>query len=86
MTKNEDILCRKVDLNSLSSVREFCSNLSQEYNVIDTLVCNAGVWIPMEKKVKTEDGFEVNFGVNYLAHVLMIKLLLEGPIQVKKLN
>ena len=30
-----------------------------KYPAIHTLVCNAGVWVPMDKHAKTEDGFEV---------------------------
>ena len=32
-----------------------------KYPLIHTLVCNAGVWVPMDKQVKTEDGFEVTW-------------------------
>ena len=49
-----------LDLASLESVRSFVTEFKQEYSSLDTLVCNAGVWMPMEKKAKTADGFEVS--------------------------
>ena len=54
-----------LDLASLESVRSFVTEFKQEYSSLDTLVCNAGVWMPMEKKAKTADGFEVSSNVVY---------------------
>jgi len=76
-TGNNDVHYMHVDLASLESVREFATNVSAKYPVIYALVCNAGVWVPMEKHVKTSDGFEVHAGVNHLGHFLLTNLLLD---------
>jgi hypothetical protein len=33
----------------LSSVREFAAEFKSKYDNLDLLVCNAGVWIPMDR-------------------------------------
>lgn len=74
-TGNEQVECLEVDLASLSSVRSFCSELKTKYPPIDALILNAGVWFPMEDGKKTNDGYEIHFGVNHLAHLEMARLL-----------
>jgi len=37
------------------------------------LICNAGVWMPMDKRAKTSNGYEIHFGVNHLGHFLLIQ-------------
>ena len=65
----------QVDLASLKSVRAFSARMLEEEPHIDVLINNAGV---MDTPyTKTEDGFELQFGVNYLAHFLLTNLLLE---------
>lgn len=53
----------QVDLASLRSVR----TLAERLPTIDVLICNAGVQVPAGTRL-TEDGFELTFGVNHLAH------------------
>jgi len=74
---NNDVHFMKLDLASQQSVREFVQEFQDKYNRLDILICNAGVWIPMEKDLKTEDGFEINVGTNHLGHFLLTNLLLE---------
>jgi len=63
---------RPLDLASLQSVRDFASTLAGM--PLDILVNNAGVMsIP---KQQTVDGFEMQFGVNHLAHYALTALLL----------
>eukprot|EP00095_Tigriopus_kingsejongensis_P009075 maker-scaffold742_size103727-snap-gene-0.18 protein:Tk09075 transcript:maker-scaffold742_size103727-snap-gene-0.18-mRNA-1 annotation:"low quality protein: retinol dehydrogenase 11-like" len=50
----------ELNLASLSSIREFASHVIRRYPRIDTLICNAGVMVPMEEYRKTSDGFEYN--------------------------
>lgn len=64
----------KLDLADLSSVRGCARRLNQELDGLDVLINNAGV-VPTRQQ-HTADGFEMQFGVNYLAPVLLTHLLL----------
>ncbi|XP_066583811.1 uncharacterized protein [Prorops nasuta] len=64
----------KLNLSSLSSVRECAAHLLQTEPTIDILVNNAGVGAcPYQL---TEDGFETQFQTNHLGHFLLTLLLL----------
>jgi NAD(P)-dependent dehydrogenase (short-subunit alcohol dehydrogenase family) len=57
-------------------VRHFVQQLPQlNLPPLKGLVCNAGVQI-VSGNTYTEDGFETTFGVNHLAHFLLVNLLL----------
>jgi NAD(P)-dependent dehydrogenase (short-subunit alcohol dehydrogenase family) len=84
LTGNNDIHFIKLDLGDLASVKEFAEEFNQKYQRLDTLVCNAGLWVPMDKKQKTSDGFEIHAGVNHLGHFHLTNLLL--PVLQKTLN
>lgn len=62
-----------IDLASLNSVREFAKEFNQTHTKLDILINNAGVMMPPESK--TEEGFELQFGVNLLGHFLLTDLL-----------
>ena len=66
----------ELDLASLQSVRYFVRQLDR-LNIppLKGLVCNAGVQI-VSGNTYTVDGFETTFGVNHLAHFLLVNLLL----------
>uniref|UniRef100_A0A7N4V559 Retinol dehydrogenase 14 n=1 Tax=Sarcophilus harrisii TaxID=9305 RepID=A0A7N4V559_SARHA len=64
-----------LDLASLRSVRAFCQEVLQEEPRLDVLINNAGVF--QCPYTKTEDGFEMQFGVNHLGHFLLTNLLLD---------
>jgi len=55
-----------LDLSSLSSVKEFAEKFIAIESGLDLLVNNAGVMIPPPSK--SEDGFELQFGVNFIGH------------------
>ena len=59
-----DITVLKLDLSSLTSVRRFAQSVAEQVTKIDILINNAGVMTCPEWQ--TEDGFEVQFGTNYL--------------------
>jgi NAD(P)-dependent dehydrogenase (short-subunit alcohol dehydrogenase family) len=59
----------KLDLNSLKSVREFAKAYIDKHDRLDLLINNAGLMIP--PLMRTEDGFESQFGVNHLGHFLL---------------
>lgn len=66
-----------LDLTRLASVREFARAVIERLgdSEIDGLVFNAGTQFPTSDH-RTEDGFETTFGVNVLAHYLLLRLLL----------
>lgn len=57
----------QVDLASLKSVSDFAARLRSEHDSLDLLINNAGVMMP-PKRQETADGFELQFGTNYLGH------------------
>ena len=74
-TNNQNVIFKKLDLASLASVRQFSEEILQEEEHIDVLINNAGVMVP--PYTLTEDGFELQFGVNHLGHFLLTNLLLD---------
>ncbi len=62
---------RALDLANLESVRAFADSVER----VDVLVNNAGVMaLPLRR---TTDGFEMQFGTNYLGHFALTNLLLD---------
>lgn len=55
-----------VDLASLKSVQEYAEQFRTKYSRLDVLINNAGVMMPPEGV--TEDGFESQFGINFIGH------------------
>jgi len=64
-----------LDLASLASIREFAERFAGIHDALDLLVNNAGVMMPPVRHV-TADGFELQFGTNYLGHVALTARLL----------
>ncbi|XP_006981518.1 retinol dehydrogenase 14 [Peromyscus maniculatus bairdii] len=73
-TTEGQLVVKELDLASLRSVRAFCQELLQEEPRLDVLINNAGIF--QCPYMKTEDGFEMQFGVNHLGHFLLTNLLL----------
>nr|KAF6411541.1 retinol dehydrogenase 13 [Rousettus aegyptiacus] len=74
-TLNHCVNARRLDLASLKSIREFAAKIIEEEERVHVLVNNAAVmrcphWT-------TEDGFEIQLGVNHLGHFLLTNLLLD---------
>ncbi|KAE8601465.1 hypothetical protein XENTR_v10013678 [Xenopus tropicalis] len=74
-TLNHNVFARHLDLASSKSIKEFAKTIINEEERVDVLINNAAVmrcphW-------KTEDNFEMQFGVNHLGHFLLTNLLLE---------
>jgi NAD(P)-dependent dehydrogenase (short-subunit alcohol dehydrogenase family) len=63
-----------LDLASLASVRSFATRINSRPR-LDLLVNNAGVMAVPERQL-TEDGFERQFGTNFLGHFALTGLLL----------
>lgn len=55
-----------LDLSSLKQVSEFAEKIKAGHSRLDLLFNNAGVMTPPEST--TENGYELQFGVNYLGH------------------
>jgi NAD(P)-dependent dehydrogenase (short-subunit alcohol dehydrogenase family) len=66
---------RRLDLSDLSSVHAFASDLVRDDRPLDLLVNNAGVMAP-PKRMTTADGFELQFGSNFLGPFALTNLLL----------
>jgi NAD(P)-dependent dehydrogenase (short-subunit alcohol dehydrogenase family) len=65
-----------LDLNVLGAVRAFVEAFHRsDLPPLAGIVCNAGVQI-ITAPTETADGFEATFGVNHLAHYLLVRLLL----------
>jgi NAD(P)-dependent dehydrogenase (short-subunit alcohol dehydrogenase family) len=64
----------ELDLASLESVRTAAAEITAKYPEIDILLNNAGLMAMPERR--TEDGFEMQFGVNHLGHWVLTSGLL----------
>jgi NAD(P)-dependent dehydrogenase (short-subunit alcohol dehydrogenase family) len=75
-----DVAIQELNLASLASIRDAAATLCDTHDRIDLLINNAGVmWTP---RSITEDGFELQFGVNHLGHFAFTGLLLERLLSV----
>jgi NAD(P)-dependent dehydrogenase (short-subunit alcohol dehydrogenase family) len=69
-----DVSWVPLDLASLKSIAAAADIVKQESR-LDALVNNAGVMVP--PKMETEDGFELQFGVNHLGHFALTGHLID---------
>lgn len=58
------ITVERLDLADLGSIRDFAARLAAQYTQLDVLINNAGVATP--PLGRTADGFEIQFGTNFL--------------------
>ncbi|UYN99400.1 MAG: SDR family oxidoreductase [Devosia sp.] len=65
----------QLDLADLTSVAAFAENIAQRHDRLDLLINNAGVMVPPTRQ-ETADGFEMQFGTNYLGHFALTAHLL----------
>ncbi len=66
---------RHVNLASLASVAALAARLTGEGRPVNLLINSAGVMMPPKREV-TDDGFELQFGSNYLGHFALTAGLL----------
>ena len=66
---------RRIDLADLTSVQEFADGLVNDATPIDLLINNAGVMAP-PTRMTTADGFELQFGSNFLGPFALTNRLL----------
>ena len=69
-----ELVYAHLDLASLDSVKKFSEKIIDSESRLDLLVNNAGVMIPPPSK--NEDGYELQFGVNFIGHFALTGHLL----------
>jgi len=72
---NKNVHHIKVDLSEIESIRSACNQVISDYPAIDYLINNAGVL--KRKSFNNSKGVEQTLAVNYLAPLLITRLLLE---------
>lgn len=71
-----------LNLASLASVRQFAESFEQAHDTLSLLINNAGVMaIPRRE---TEDGFEMQLGVNHLGHFALTMRLMDTLLSTPK--
>ncbi len=70
-----------LDLGSLKSVGEAADRILAAHDTIDILINNAGVMAIPERR--TEDGFEMQLGVNHLGHFALTAHLLPALLRAE---
>jgi len=73
-TGNHQIDTLPLDLANFSSIRAAADEFLAEHPKLDVLINNAGVYT--DRRELTEDGYELQFGVNHLGHFLLTLSLL----------
>lgn len=69
------VVFETLDLASLDSIRVFATRLRNQQRSLELLINNAGVMTP-PRRMQTSDGFELQFGTNYLGHFALTAQLL----------
>jgi NAD(P)-dependent dehydrogenase (short-subunit alcohol dehydrogenase family) len=64
------------DLAGLAAVNAFADAILRDYDRLDVLVNNAGIWLNDGERRVSQDGHELHFAVNYLAGYLLTRRLL----------
>jgi NAD(P)-dependent dehydrogenase (short-subunit alcohol dehydrogenase family) len=78
-TGNRDVHWLRADLASLDEVRGLADQLIAERGALHTLINNAGIGTTLPgdgQRMKSRDGYELRFAVNYLAGYLLTRRLL----------
>lgn len=83
LLNNPTLIPMKLDLDSLSSIKEFSQLVKKNHSKIDILVNNAGVAYPRSQRLQTADGFEIHFGTNHLGHFYLTNLLEDLVVHAK---
>lgn len=74
-TKNSNVYCKKCDLASFESIKNFVKEFKAAEKNLDILINNAGV-MRCPRKL-TKEGIEMQIGVNHFGHFLLTTLLLD---------
>lgn len=71
---NLEVKCVYLDLGSFVSIRKFAADFRATEKRLDLLINAAAAYSPVQ--CKTEEGLELQMGVNYYGHALLVMLLL----------
>lgn len=82
--QSTDIRFLDVDLTSFDSIRRCAADFLAQEQRLDLLILNAGI-IRMKLGL-TREGYEIHFGLNYLGHALLSKLLLPVLLRTKEMH
>jgi protochlorophyllide reductase len=67
-----------IDLGSLASVRQFVNEFRASGKSLESLVCNAAVYMPLLKEpLRSPEGYELSVATNHFGHFLLCNLMLE---------
>lgn len=67
----------RADFGSLDEVRNLATSVLADYDRLNVLVNNAGIFHPhQDERLLSEDGYELHFQVNYLAGYLLTRMLI----------
>jgi NAD(P)-dependent dehydrogenase (short-subunit alcohol dehydrogenase family) len=75
LIKGGNVSFAQVDLADLSSIKKFGEKIRSERKSLDVLINNAGLMTPPTRK-ETADGFELQFGTNYLGPFALTRELI----------
>ena len=64
------------DLGSFAEARRLAEEIRRDYDRLDVLVNNAGIWLTQGERQLSADGHELHFQVNYLSGYLLTRMLL----------
>ncbi len=78
-----DLEVRRIDLADLASIKDFSDGMIADVRTVDLLLNNAGVMTP-PSRIATKDGFELQFGSNFLGPFALTNRLL--PLVLKAAN
>ena len=77
---NAKVGFERLDLASLASIATFAANFAGGPDALDILVDNAGV-MALARRQTTADGFEMQFGTNYLGHFALTAWLMPALLR-----
>ena len=69
-----EVTVARLDLADLASVERFAEDVRSAHDRLELLVNNAGIMMPAERSC-TDDGFELQIGVNHLGHFKLTAML-----------
>lgn len=75
-TGNTNVVCKKLDLSSQKSIREFAADINKSEKKLDVLIHNAGMALAFRGQ-KSVDGIELTMATNHYGPFLLTHLLID---------